>query len=147
MSVAPTTSSEAEEIQRQMRALRVELREDVCELVGNARDLADLPTYVRAYPWLAVGAAFALGFLIVPARPVTIKPDAEGLIELAKRNRLVVKMDSPPEKKRSGIFGELLGMAAGAVLQRAMGVVSQQVARGMQAAAEPKSNGRAGATP
>ena len=54
---------EGEEILRQMREVRAELRDDVQELVGSAREMADWTTYVRAYPWLCAGAAFALGAL------------------------------------------------------------------------------------
>jgi len=142
-----TSSSDAGEIQRQMREVRVELRDEVQELVGNARELTDWPTYVRAYPWLCVGAAFAVGYFIVPSRPMIIRPDAEGLMELARRNKLVVKMDTPPPKKRGGLVADLVGMAAGALLQRGISIVSDQVTRAMEAAARANSNGHSGATP
>ena len=77
---------EAESILRQMRTLRAELREDVREMVVSAHHMADIGRYVRAYPWLCVGAALAAGFLIVPQRSVVVKPDAEALIELARRH-------------------------------------------------------------
>jgi hypothetical protein len=142
-----TSSSDADEIQRQMREVRVELRDEMQELVGNARELTDWPTYVRAYPWLCVGAAFAVGFLIVPSRSTVIRPDAEGLMELARRNKLIVKMDTPPPKKRGGLVADLVGMAAGALLQRGIGLVSEQLTRAMEAAAKTPSNGHPGGTP
>jgi hypothetical protein len=147
MSHAGTSSSDAEEIQRQMREVRVELRDEVQELVGNARELTDWPAYVRAYPWVCVGAAFAVGFLIVPSRPTVIRPDAEGLMELARRNKLIVKMDTTPAQKRGGLVADLVGMATGALLQRGIGIATAQVTHAMEAAAKTRSNGHLGATP
>ena len=40
-----------------------ELREDVQDLVVSAHKMADLANYVKAYPWLCVGAALAAGYL------------------------------------------------------------------------------------
>src|SRR4029453_10502413 len=108
-----------------MRELRADLREDVHEVVVSAHKMADIGNYVKAYPWLCVGAALAAGFLIVPSRSVVIKPDAEGLVELARRHKLVVKMEETPRsKQRAGMLSQLLGMAASMILQRGAAVVS-----------------------
>src|SRR5437762_6297131 len=113
-----SASSKADEAQRQMREVRQELREDVQEIVVGAHKIGDWTVYVRAYPWLCVGAAVAAGFMLVPQRSVIVKPDAEGLIELARRNKLVVKMEETPQKqKRGGLLAQLLSMAAATLLQ------------------------------
>jgi len=80
------TSPNADEVQRQMREIRAELREDVNDVVESANKMADLSIYVSAYPWLCVGAALAAGYLVVPQRAVIMRPDAEAMIELAKKN-------------------------------------------------------------
>ena len=90
MAHVMTPTNDADEVQRQMREVRAELRDDVKELVVSAHEMTDWKRYVRAYPWLCVGGALAAGFLIIPQRSVIVRPDAEGLIELAKRNKLVV---------------------------------------------------------
>jgi hypothetical protein len=137
----------AEAIQRQMRALREDLRDDVREIVVSAREMTDWSIYVKAYPWLCAGAAFALGFVIVPSRSVIVKPDAEGLIELAKRNKLVVKMqESPPTKKRGGLLNELLSLAAATLLQSGVKLVTSQFSEGFRADGQPHRNGRPGVT-
>jgi len=144
------TTGDAEELRRQMREVRAELREDVKELVGSAKELTDWGSYVRAYPWLCVGAAAALGFVLVPPRTVVIKPDAEGLIELAKRHKLIVKMEEPkqqPQKKRRSLFSDLMGMAAVALLQRGAAVLTQQMAEAFQHNGRARQNGRQGAAP
>jgi len=136
---------EADDVQRQMREIRADLRDDVRELVVSANQMADWTRYVRAYPWLCAGAALAVGYLVVPQRPLIVKPDAEGLIELAKRNKLVVKMEEPPpSKKRGGLFTQLASLAAAALVQGGMKLVSQQLTQAMATAGQPHSNGRPG---
>lgn len=127
--------SEAENIQRSMREVRADLREDVQELVVNARDMTDWTTYVRAYPWLCLGAAAAAGFLIIPSRSQIIKPDAEVLMELARRNKLVVQMDGEPKKKQS-LVGGLLGLAASTLLQGGLAIATKQLSQALDAYAQ-----------
>ena len=50
MSVSTTPA--AEEIQRQMRSVRSELRDDVQDIVESARVMTDWQYYVRSYPQL-----------------------------------------------------------------------------------------------
>jgi len=138
-------SSPADDVQREMREVRQDLRQDVQELVVSANRMADWKLYVRAYPWACVGAALAAGFFIVPQRPVIVKPDAEGLVELAKRNKLVVKMEeTPPQKKRGGLLAQLISMAAATLLQGGLSVASAQLKQAFASAEAPPSNGRPG---
>jgi hypothetical protein len=131
--MATITPSEADAIQQCMREVRAELREDVQEIVVNARDMTDWTTYVRAYPWLCLGAAAAAGYLLIPQRSQIIKPDAEGLIELARRNKLVVKMDEAGPKKRQGFLSGLIGMAASTILQGGLAVATKQLSEALDA--------------
>jgi len=145
MAQAQTTPSQAEDVQREMREVRQELREDVQELVVNAHQMGDWTVYVRAYPWLCVGAAMAAGFFLVPQRSVIVKPDAEGLIELARRNKLVVKMEqTPPQKKKGGLLAQLVSVAAAALMQGGMKVITSQLSQAMGGASPPHPNGRPG---
>ena len=144
------TSPNADEIQRQMREVRAELRGDVQDLVTSAHQMAELGRYVRAYPWLCVGAAVAAGYLIVPQRSVVIRPDAEALVELARKHKLVVKTDEgPPQKKRRSLLADLLGMAAMTLLQGGLKVATTQMSQAFAAQQAEHSNGRPGgvATP
>jgi hypothetical protein len=135
----------ADDIQREMRQVRAELRDDVQDLVHSAHRMADLGTYVRAYPWLCVGAALAAGYLIVPQRAVVIKPDAEALVELARKHRLVVKTDEgPPQKKRRSLFADLLGLAAATLLQGGLKMATNQLSQAFSPPAQAHTNGRPG---
>lgn len=134
--MATTTASEADDLQRCMREVRAELREDVQEFVVNAREMTDWTTYVRAYPWLCLGAAAAAGYFLIPQRAHIIKPDVEGLIELARRNKLVVKMDESGPKKKQGFLSGLIGMAAGTVLQGGLALATKQLSQALDAYAQ-----------
>src|SRR5262245_6588766 len=110
MAVAVT---EAEEIQAQMRQVRSELHEDVQEIVAGARTLADWRHYVRSSPWLCIGAAAALGHLVVPSRTVVVRPTAADLLELAKDQKIGINVNPP----RPTLLGTLTGMLASMVVQ------------------------------
>lgn len=64
LSNSPATTA----IRQRMKEVRQELDEDVQEIVEGARDLRDWRSYVRSYPWVCLGAAVAVGYLIVPRR-------------------------------------------------------------------------------
>lgn len=51
-----------------MRAIREDLDDGVQNIVERAREMQDWRTYVQAYPWVFVGSAVALGYLMVPRR-------------------------------------------------------------------------------
>jgi len=139
-----STSHEADEIQREMREIRAELREDVQELVASAHKMADWTQYVTAYPWLCVGAALAAGYLIVPQRAVIMRPDAEAMIELAKKHKLFVNTtEGHAPRKRGGLFGELLGLAGATLLQGGLKIVTTQLAQSF-GPPPAHSNGRPG---
>lgn len=140
--MATTSPSEAEALQRCMREVRAELREDVQEFVVNAREMADWTTYVRAYPWLTLGVAAAAGYFLIPQRAQIIRPDAEGLIELARRNKLVVKMDEAAPKKKQGMLSGLLGMVAGTVLQGGLAIATKQLSQALDAYAQQPARPR-----
>jgi hypothetical protein len=132
-----TTTPETDDIQRAMREVRAELRENVKEFVVNAREMTDWTTYVRAYPWLCVGAAAAAGYLLIPQRAQIIRPDVEGLIELAKRNKLVVKMDGGETKQKQSFVAGLIGLGASMLLQGGLAVATKQLSQALNAHTQP----------
>jgi hypothetical protein len=145
MAQAMPSTSEADGIQQQMREVRAELRADVKDLMNSAQEMADWKRYVRAYPWLCVGAAAALGYMIVPSRPVIIHPDAESLFKLAKEHKLVMKSDeSPVPKKKNGIMSQLVSMALAAALQGGLHIAKQQMQEAFSAGHKARSNGHLG---
>ena len=124
--MSATSLSEAEEIQRQMREVRSELRDDVQEIVASARVMADWHYYVRTYPWICLGAAAALGYMLVPSRVHVVRPDSRELADLVRQHQVAVKAELKP-KPTVGLLGSLINMAAGAALQGALAIASSQL--------------------
>lgn len=134
MSTVAKTADSAEEIQSQMRQVRRELGEDVQEIVENARILADWKHYVRTYPLVCMGVALAAGYFIVPSRPNLIRPDAKTLAEWAKGQKLVVEPASQARPKPT-LSGQLMGMAASALMQGGLAVLRQYLSGRLAAGA------------
>jgi hypothetical protein len=119
-----TDADRADEIQRQMAELRIDLHRDVEGIVDSARALADWRYYVRKYPWVCLGGAAVLGYLIVPGRLKAIAPDVETLVALAKKHQLFIT-PKPEAAKQKSIVGSLVGLAASAALRGAMGFATE----------------------
>ena len=79
-----------------MQQLRCEIDGDMEDMAASARSMVDWKHYVKTYPWVCLGAAVALGFLIVPKRSRAIRPDLASLTELARTGHLVVMRRRPP---------------------------------------------------
>jgi hypothetical protein len=80
-----TVSDDADEIRRQMAAIRRELHQDVKEVVATAGAVTDWRRYITSFPWVSLGAAFAAGYLLVPRRSRT----AESLADVSSALRAV----------------------------------------------------------
>jgi hypothetical protein len=84
-----TTTAEVSDIQRRMAQIRHELHQEVQEAVKGAQSLTDWRSQVRNHPWLALGAAAAVGYLVVPKRRsetpaiASVRPPAYGLVAAA----------------------------------------------------------------
>lgn len=117
----------AEEVQAQMRQVRCELREDVQDFVESARVLTDWHYYVRTYPWLCLGAAAAVGYLIIPTRIHYVRPDPATLAELARQHKVVVQ-PTKESKPKTGILAAATALAVNALMQGGMSLARQGLA-------------------
>jgi hypothetical protein len=57
-----------DDIRRRMAEIRSELHHDMTAVVEGASSAVDWRSYVRERPWVSLGAAFALGYVLVPRR-------------------------------------------------------------------------------
>ena len=64
-----------ETVQSRMQGVRRDIDQDLKDVSASARGMIDWKHYVKAYPWVCVGAAAALGFLIVPKRSAATNAD------------------------------------------------------------------------
>ena len=109
----------AEQIQERMEALRCHLADDVGDVVHSTKRMADWREHVKRYPWACVGTATAIGYLIVPRRLEIISPDTDTMLELARKNQLVVSANPTPHEQGRGMLGTLLTLAGNAAVRGA----------------------------
>jgi hypothetical protein len=81
---------------------------------------------VKAYPWVCLGAAAALGFLIVPKRSAAASADLPAPTEPANTGRPLVP--SAPTAAR-GVFDALVGAVAGIAVREAIAYLGQNAER------------------
>jgi hypothetical protein len=109
-----------------MQQLRCEIDGDMEDMAASARSMVDWKHYVKTYPWVCLGAAVALGFLIVPKRSRVIHPDLATLTEPARTGHLVVK---PASAATHGLIDALLATVANIAVQRATAYLGQSMGR------------------
>lgn len=117
-----STTTTAEQIQRQMHQVRTDLREDVRELVESAREMGVWQRYVQAYPWACLGVAALAGYLIVPRRTHVAGPSARQIADL------VDSQVSQRLEQSSGASGSLVSNLASSAMRLALnGLLNQGV--------------------
>lgn len=73
-----------------MQGVRCDIDQDLEDVSASARSMVDWKHYVTAYPWVCLGAAAVLGFLIVPKRSTATNADAATPTEPAKTSQPAV---------------------------------------------------------
>ena len=116
----------AECVRARMLQLRCEIDGDMEDMAASARSMVDWKHYVKTYPWVCLGAAVALGFLIVPKQSRVIRPDLATLTELARTGHLVGK---PASAATHGLIDALLATVANIAVQRATAYLGQSMGR------------------
>jgi hypothetical protein len=119
-------SPETDAILQRMEEVRCDVDEDVQEIVEGARDMGKWRYYVRTYPWICLGAALAVGYLIVPRRAFALQSDAQEPDALAKPSHFLVTPTSPPKGNARGI---LLPFVGNLVMRGVAAYVGQQAGK------------------
>jgi len=133
MATAKTSPADIAEIQRRMAQIRHELHEDVREAVQGAQSLTDWRGQVRSHPWLALGAATAVGYFLVPRRQPA--PSIVALTAPAATPAVV----EAPRKKRWGLIGSAVGLLAPIAARAAQNYAIQYLEQWI--AAQPPGGG------
>jgi hypothetical protein len=123
-----------------MARIRCELDENVEEVVESAKAMTDWRYYVKAYPWASVALAFVAGYFVVPRRVEIVRPDANEIAKLAKKNRLVVQDKSNAYQKADhGMGGAIMSFVGNMVTRALLAYVGQQIGKvaGIQATEPP----------
>ena len=87
--------------------------------------MVDWKHYVRTYPWVCLGTAAVLGFLIVPRRSTAVRVLAS-LAELAKTGHPVVK---PAPAATRGLVDAIAATVANIAIRGATAYVGQSAGR------------------
>ncbi|WP_339675133.1 hypothetical protein [uncultured Gimesia sp.] len=117
----------ANEIRREMYEIRCELDDDVSQIRQSASALTDWHYYIRHYPWACVGAAAALGFLIVPRKLKVSNPYTDELLKLAKKKRLVVNQEEDEDSVKAGVVKTAFTFLSGLAMRAAAAQVAQHL--------------------
>ena len=124
--MVPTDVLEADEIRERMALIRQRIDEQSVEVVAQVSELSDWRSYVRRYPWISVGAAAALGYVLVPKKT---KPVTEGSTRGTKQHPAAFTTD----ELRSVLFGAARKAATAYASKTLRSVVSSFVATDDQA--------------
>jgi len=123
----PTSSTEANEIRRQMAAIRHELHQDVRGVVRTAETVADWGRFVGKYPWISLGTGVVVGYLLVPKRK-KVETIALNVSPVPGASKAAATLTSQPSQatlvkteKRSGLLGAAFGMLTPILVRAAQG--------------------------
>jgi len=79
-----TGSNDVDEIYQRMAVIRRELHTNVRESVAGAEAVVDWGRYTWSYPWIALGAAAAVGFLVYTSGHQKVTADTASLSDGAQ---------------------------------------------------------------
>ncbi|HBN79701.1 MAG TPA: hypothetical protein DD473_28535 [Planctomycetaceae bacterium] len=128
MSVQQSNPENAEQIREQMRQTRCHLQPEVNRIVEDAQKLMDWHYYMKRAPWMMLGVAAAVGYVLVPKRLEVMSPDADELEKLSKKQRLVVE-PKPKANSRTGPIASLAGFLAMTALRAGVGYAGQYIGK------------------
>lgn len=120
-------TEDVEEIRRRMAQIRRELHEDVREVVAGAEAATDWHRYIRNFPWIAVGVAAGLGYLIVPRRSRRVPADLATHADVAQVREAVVEGTKKEVKKteRKGLVAMGLALLGPVALRAVQSYAAQ----------------------
>jgi hypothetical protein len=136
MTTAKSTTADITEIQQRMAQIRRDMHEDVREAVKGAQSLTDWRSQVRSHPWVALGTAAGLGYLIVPKRHPAPAPAIVTVAPAAATQPIA----SAPKKKRWGLIGSAFGLLAPIAVRAAQNYAIQYLEQWI--ASQPPGAGR-----
>jgi hypothetical protein len=113
-------------VRARMQGIRCEIDQDLEDVSASARSIVDWKHYVKAYPWVCLGAAAALGFLVVPKRSTPIDAEVAAAAEPAKTGPPVA--NSAPAAAR-GLVEGLVATVVSIAVREAIAYLGQNAGR------------------
>ncbi len=137
-------SKDIASIQRQMAQIRHDMHHEVQGAVEGAQSLTDWRTLIRMNPWISLGIAATVGYLIVPKRrretPTIVSVDAA-----PERFARSAPASQPAQARRSrwSTFGTVFSLAAPVLVRAAQNYALQHVEQWLTMQPTPSAeNGR-----
>ncbi len=115
-----------ENLRARMQGIRSEIDQGLEDVSATAHRMVDWKHYVKTYPWVCLGTAAALGYLIVPKRSTTRYVDLAALTKAAGTGHPFVE-STPPAPR--GMLRTLLATVASMAVHRGIGFLAQNSAR------------------
>jgi hypothetical protein len=130
--IVATASNDIDEIRREMAQLRINLHHDMRGVVAGAEAATDWRSYVQQYPWVCLGVAVGVGYLLVPGRRRSVRATADAaatavLEKVKDANVEQVSAQSPSKGRRSGLFGLIFPIVAPVVVRAVQAYAAQYV--------------------
>jgi hypothetical protein len=118
--------TQGDAVRERMQQLRCEIDGDMEDVSASARTMLDWKHYVKTYPWVCLGAAVALGFLIVPKRSKAICRDLAIPTEPTEAGHLVVK---PAPTAARGVVDAIVATIVGIAVREATVYLGQSAGK------------------
>ncbi|MBL8855493.1 MAG: hypothetical protein JNK57_16115 [Planctomycetaceae bacterium] len=122
-------SPETAALLRRMAEVRADLDDGAQEIAESARDLGEWRHYVRSYPWLCLGVACVVGYLIVPRRRVGPENARQFMAEWIEQRRA---LGNPPSTL--GVLGAVRAVAGNLLWRSAVSFVARRATQAVAAA-------------
>ena len=119
-----TTQGDA--VRERMQQLRCEIDGDMEDVSASARTMLDWKHYVKTYPWVCLGTAAVLGFLIVPKRSSAINADLATPAALTKTGHPVAQA---APAATAGLIDALLTTVATIAVRKATAYLGQSAGK------------------
>ena len=124
-------------VRARMQGIRCDIDQGLEDVSASARSLVDWKHYVKTYPWVCLGTAAALGFLIVPKRSTAINADSATPADLARTGHRVA--NSAPAAAR-GWVDSLVATAVSIAVREATTYLGRSVGRLLGTTNPPGTN-------
>ncbi|RIK88579.1 MAG: hypothetical protein DCC67_00580 [Planctomycetota bacterium] len=121
-------SDSIDDIRRRMQQVRQTAACEVKEIVDSAKTLTDWRYHIKRHPWVCMGAAAALGYLVVPRKKHVRSEEAKELAALLKKYN--VGVSAPAESSNKGMMKTMIGAAVPMLARTAVKVAQQRMAGG-----------------
>ncbi len=102
-------SNDVDEIYNRMAVIRRELHTNVRESVAGAEAVVDWGRYTWTYPWIALGAAASVGFLVYTSGHQKVSADTAALADGAQAVEPIAGASTVGRKRSRTVQNLLLG--------------------------------------